>query len=323
MRHRSDRVAARRVAIVGVVLLTAALSAPVAIAGEVTVRIGSSLDPASLRVAPGTTVTWINQDEERHRVRSTSGPSEFDSGNLEPGQRYTVTFTATGTWSYEDHRNPEQAQYHGTITVAAGASATGGGDEPAGPPPEAADVAIAHRAFAPGDVTVAVGGTVRWANDDDRDHTVSATDGSFGSSVLGTGDGFDHTFDAAGVYRYLCAIHPEMTGSVTVVAASAPASPAPTASPTPAPTPTPSIDTGVAVVDPGAASSPGTSAPGSASAPDTGSALQAATPQPDAIAATQPTGGGELLRQLAVVSIMLGALIVFAGIVRSVAHPRG
>jgi plastocyanin len=36
----------------------------------VTVTIGGTLEPAVVEVAAGTTVTWRNTDDERHRVRS-------------------------------------------------------------------------------------------------------------------------------------------------------------------------------------------------------------------------------------------------------------
>ena len=55
------------------------------------VRITDRLEPAQLEVSPGTTVTWRNEDDERHRVRSREGPVEFDSGNLEPGEGFTFT----------------------------------------------------------------------------------------------------------------------------------------------------------------------------------------------------------------------------------------
>ncbi|HEX8740474.1 MAG TPA: cupredoxin family copper-binding protein [Casimicrobiaceae bacterium] len=71
-------------------------------------------------------------------------------------------------------------------------------------------------AFTPKEVTVAPGTRVVWTNRDDTPHTVTATDHAFASPGLDTGDTFEHTFDAAGDYAYLCTVHPYMTGVVHV-----------------------------------------------------------------------------------------------------------
>ena len=75
----------------------------------------------------------------------------------------------------------------------------------AAPAEGAGAVTIANFAFDPADVEVAAGTTVTWTNDD-----------SFESEDMSQGDTFDHTFDAAGTFDYICAIHPSMKGTVTV-----------------------------------------------------------------------------------------------------------
>ena len=72
------------------------LTGGVASAAGHLVRITSTLDPATITIAPGDRVTWRNDDGERHRIRTTSGPREFDSGNLEPGETFRVTLTKPG-----------------------------------------------------------------------------------------------------------------------------------------------------------------------------------------------------------------------------------
>ena len=47
-------------------------------------------------------------------------------------------------------------------------------------------------------------------------HRVKANDDSFDSEDMGQGDTFEHTFDAAGTFDYICAIHPSMKGTITV-----------------------------------------------------------------------------------------------------------
>jgi plastocyanin len=78
------------------------------------------------------------------------------------------------------------------------------------------EVGMAGRAFAPSTLEIQVGDTVTWTNDDDTEHTVTASDGLFDSGQLAEGGTFAFTFDTAGEYSYFCAIHPEMQGRVVV-----------------------------------------------------------------------------------------------------------
>jgi plastocyanin len=77
-------------------------------------------------------------------------------------------------------------------------------------------VVIKDFAFSPPDLTVAAGETVTWTNDDATGHTVSSTDRAFTSSELDQGGTYEFKFTAPGTFNYICAIHPEMTGTITV-----------------------------------------------------------------------------------------------------------
>jgi plastocyanin len=77
-------------------------------------------------------------------------------------------------------------------------------------------VAIKGFAFSPADITVKVGTTVTWTNQDQDAHTVTATGGAFGSQALDTGAHYTFTFTKPGSYDYLCTIHPFMTATVVV-----------------------------------------------------------------------------------------------------------
>jgi plastocyanin len=77
-------------------------------------------------------------------------------------------------------------------------------------------VAISGFAFGPSTVTVKVGTTVTWTQQDEDQHTVTANDGSFTSAPLVTGATYTHTFTAPGTYQYHCSIHPFMHGTVVV-----------------------------------------------------------------------------------------------------------
>jgi plastocyanin len=71
--------------------------------------------------------------------------------------------------------------------------------------------------FTPDPIQVAVGGTATWTNNDSMTHTVTFDDTSVKSSGdLSQGSSFSATFPKAGTYTYHCALHPTMTGTVTV-----------------------------------------------------------------------------------------------------------
>jgi len=85
-------------------------------------------------------------------------------------------------------------------------------------PPAAAGstVSIASFSFQPAALTVSVGTTVTWTNNDSASHTVTADDGSFKSGTLGKGGTFSQTFATAGTFTYHCAFHSSMKATITV-----------------------------------------------------------------------------------------------------------
>jgi plastocyanin len=70
--------------------------------------------------------------------------------------------------------------------------------------------------FDPADLQITVGDSVEWTNNDDRDHNVTAKDGSFKSANLGNGATYKYTFKKAGKFSYGCTLHPRMKGSIDV-----------------------------------------------------------------------------------------------------------
>ena len=52
--------------------------------------------PAEIKVAKGTTITWMQQDSAPHTVTG----DEFDSGTLSKGKTYSRTFDEVGTYEY-------------------------------------------------------------------------------------------------------------------------------------------------------------------------------------------------------------------------------
>lgn len=90
-------------------------------------------------------------------------------------------------------------------------------DDPAQPPAEPGEEAIDIEdfEFVDGDLTVPVGTTVEWTQQDDVAHTVDFEDGE-ASGQLEEGETYSRTFDEPGEYDYSCSPHPQMTGTITV-----------------------------------------------------------------------------------------------------------
>lgn len=90
------------------------------------------------------------------------------------------------------------------------------------------DITIENFSFNPADLSVKKGTTVVWTNKDSVKHTVvsaskemgaarAPADSDFKSEALNKGESFEFQFNKAGVYDYICGIHPYMKGRITVV----------------------------------------------------------------------------------------------------------
>ena len=71
-------------------------------------------------------------------------------------------------------------------------------------------------AFAPDGLTVDAGTTVTWTNTDSVAHTSTSDATGWDSGIVAPGGQFSHSFQTAGTFRYHCAIHPGMVGTVVV-----------------------------------------------------------------------------------------------------------
>jgi plastocyanin len=79
----------------------------------VTVKIENfTFSPADLTIAPGTTVTWINNDDIPHAIVETD--AHFRSKALDTGDKFSFTFGAAGHFSYFCSLHPHMT---GSITV--------------------------------------------------------------------------------------------------------------------------------------------------------------------------------------------------------------
>jgi plastocyanin len=213
----------------------------------------NSFDPAELTIASGTTVAWTNTGSELHTVTSYDGA--FDSGLMLPGDSFEWTFAEPGEYWYLCliHEGQEGVVYvaapespapvaepEAPAPTAEPASAAPSAPTPvpatltplpvatatlvptptipptAGPSaPMSGSVTIQNFSFQPASVTIAVGGTVTWTNQDSTAHT--ATGQGFNTGPLSRGQSGSATFPRAGTFPYQCSIHPNMTGQVIVV----------------------------------------------------------------------------------------------------------
>ena len=79
-------------------------------------------------------------------------------------------------------------------------------------------IKIGNFTFGPQELKVKAGTTVTWTNEDDIPHTVVSPD-NFRSKALDSEDKFSFTFTTPGTYKYFCSLHPHMTGTIVVQAA--------------------------------------------------------------------------------------------------------
>jgi amicyanin len=94
---------------------------------------------------------------------------------------------------------------------------TGGGGAAA----DEVEVGMKGIQFDPTEVTVKVGGTVKWTNNESVPHDVTKEDGpgadfSSGKGNMNEGDTYERVLTEAGTINYVCTVHPNMKGKVTV-----------------------------------------------------------------------------------------------------------
>jgi len=71
-------------------------------------------------------------------------------------------------------------------------------------------------AYSPNPLTVSVGTTVTWTNNDTTTHNSTSNNGAFATPSIGPGASASFTFQSAGSFAYHCTIHPGMVGTITV-----------------------------------------------------------------------------------------------------------
>lgn len=123
-----------------------------------------------------------------------------------------------------------------TTTACGGDSMSpAGGSTSAATTADATTVSLKGLTFSPATLTVAVGTTVTWRNDEPITHDVTSgtytdvdpgtglrsgetADGMFAGKLGTKGSTFSYTFTKAGTYTYYCSIHDGMNAKVVVTA---------------------------------------------------------------------------------------------------------
>jgi plastocyanin len=77
-------------------------------------------------------------------------------------------------------------------------------------------VSITASAFSPTSRTIATTDSIKWTNNDTKNHQVVANNGSFVSPTIGPGKSYTHVFNTAGTFRYHDALYPSHTGKIVV-----------------------------------------------------------------------------------------------------------
>jgi plastocyanin len=77
-------------------------------------------------------------------------------------------------------------------------------------------VSITSGGFSPKTVSITADDSIRWKNNDSKNHQIVSTRGTFASPVIGPGKTYTFTFQEAGTYDYRDALYPSRTGTVKV-----------------------------------------------------------------------------------------------------------
>lgn len=95
-----------------------------AVGATITIGTNSAVSPSQVTIAPGQSVTFVNNDTRTHDMESdphpvhTDCPSMGNVGNLQPGQSKTsFGFASAGSCGFHDHNNPDSGGLRGRIVI--------------------------------------------------------------------------------------------------------------------------------------------------------------------------------------------------------------
>jgi plastocyanin len=137
-------------------------------------------------------------------------PSLVHMKRISPLLFAVVALVAAGCGSSNNSSSSSSASSAPATTT--GSTSTSGGT--AAPSGKTVTIDMKNIQFNPKDVTVKVGETVKWVNQDSVPHNVSG--GPLHSPTFGNGGTFTYKATKAGKISYVCTIHPGMTATLNV-----------------------------------------------------------------------------------------------------------
>lgn len=81
------------------------------------------------------------------------------------------------------------------------------------------DISIQNSTFSPENLTLKIGDTVIWTNQEKTPHTLTSSAGGLAeisSKMLDQDQKYNHTFQRAGTFHYHCTLHRDETGIIIV-----------------------------------------------------------------------------------------------------------
>ncbi|MGH7576339.1 MAG: cupredoxin domain-containing protein [Longimicrobiales bacterium] len=110
----------------------------------------------------------------------------------------------------------------GAVALLTGAIAAACSSDTTEPPPgnnEENEILMLTNTFSPDDITIDVGETVTWRNNEAIPHTITSEDDEWPNQNVPAEEGWDftHEFEEAGTYDYECQVHNGMVGTIEVV----------------------------------------------------------------------------------------------------------
>ena len=160
--------------------------------------------------ADGTQVRVVNQRGELVTKKNTKKRQGITITGLTPGTIYKLKARA---YNKRGDGGFKYGEYSKTKTVTTSEAAAEDQQDEAS---KTVDVAISGFAFSPETITVNVGDSVRWTNNDSVTHTASEVNLVFNTDPLSPGESATLLMDQAGSFDYFCVFHHSMTGLVIV-----------------------------------------------------------------------------------------------------------
>jgi plastocyanin/uncharacterized membrane protein YozB (DUF420 family) len=169
--------------------------------------------PTSLTIPAGTAVRIVNIGQAQHSVTADDG--SFDTGLLGSDEEVTLTFDEPGFHPFYCllHGAPDGVGMSGTISVVEAGTPPLEEEAQQEPEPEEAPDSLEYSiemvdfTYSQLDLVVPAGAWVTWFNTGQFEHSATADDTAWDTTLLANGEQSTLTFDEPGRYQYYCTLH--------------------------------------------------------------------------------------------------------------------